>query len=119
MSPHTPMQLQIEIVRALGWLGTLIGLDYLRSCLNQQSSVTLCQEIVTVMGRVEQPNLKGLATEILIEVLQSGHQAIQYPKVKQAIALSLGQLGDVRAITPLIQTIGSRCGGKTARDCGA
>ena len=105
MSPHTPMKLQIEIIRALGWLGRLIGLDYLRSCLNQQPSVTLCQEIVTVLGRVEQPNLKGLAAEILSEVLQSGHQAIQYPKVKQAIALSLGQLGDVKAITPLIQLL--------------
>ncbi len=104
MSPHTPMKLQIEIIRSLSWLGTLTGLEYLRSCL-QQSSVTVCQEIVTVLGRVEQPNLRGLAVEILIEMLQSDHPATEYPSVKQAIALSLSQLGDVRAIAPLIQLL--------------
>lgn len=105
MSPHTPIKLQIEIIRSLSWLGTLTGLEYLRSCLSQQSSVTLCQEIVTVLGRVEQPNLRGLAAEILIEMLQSDHPATDYPTVKQAIALSLSQLGDVRAIAPLIQLL--------------
>lgn len=110
MSPHTPIKLQIEVVRGLGWLGTVTGLKYLRSCLNQQPSVTLWQEIVTVLGRVEQPNLRGEAAEILSGVLQSDHQAIQYPTVKQAIALSLGQLGDVRAITPLIQLLAADAG---------
>jgi len=104
-SPHTPIKLQIEIVRALGWLETVTGLEYLRSCLNQQSLVRVWQEIVTVLGRVEHPDLRTKAAEILSEILQSAHPATQYPSVKQAIALSLGQLGDIRAIEPLIQQL--------------
>ena len=104
-SPHTPIKLQIEIVRALGWLETVTGLEYLRSSLNQQSLVRVWPEIVTVLGRVEHPDLRTKAAEILSEILQSAHPATQYPSVKQAIALSLGQLGDVRAIEPLIQQL--------------
>jgi len=105
MSPHTPINLQLEIVRALGWLGTAIGLEYLGSCLNQQASATLAEEIITVLGRVEAPNLSSLAVGILMELLQSNHPVIQEPRVKQSIALSLGQLGDMRAIEPLIQML--------------
>lgn len=102
-SPLTPVSLQIEIVRALGRVGTQTGLGYLRQALNQLESVTLWQEIVTVLGRVEQP-LTTKAAEILIEML-SGHPATQHQNVKQAIALSLGQLGEIQALAPLIQLL--------------
>lgn len=104
-SPNTPIKLQIEIVRALGRVGTATSLEYLHSFLNQLESVTVWQEIVTVLGRVEQPDLTARATEILIEMLKSGHRATQSPSVKQAIALSLGQLGEMQAIDPLIQLL--------------
>jgi len=103
-SPLTPVALQIEIVRALGRVATQTGLGYLRQALNQLESVTLWQEIVTVLGRVEQP-LTTRAAEILIEMLKSGHPATQHQNVKQAIALSLGQLGEIQALAPLIQLL--------------
>jgi len=105
LSPHTPLNLQIEIVRALGWLATATSLEYLGSCLNQQLSAELLQEIVTVLGRVEAPTLASFATQMLLDLLQSAHLVTQEPRVKQAIALSLGQLGDMRAIEPLIQLL--------------
>ena len=106
MSPHTPTKLQIEIIRCLSWLETLTGLECLHSCLkNLHSSVTVCQEIVTVLGRVEQSSLRGSASKILIEMLQSAHPATEHSSVKQAIAFSLSQLGDVGAIAPLIQLL--------------
>jgi len=104
-SPHTPMNLQIEIVRSLGRLGTVKSLEYLNSCLNQQMSTELAQEIVTVLGRVEEPILASVSARILMELLQSTAPATQASSVKQAIALSLGQLGDVQAIEPLIQML--------------
>jgi HEAT repeat protein len=103
-SPLTPFSLQIEIVRALGRVGTQTGLGYLRQALNQLESVTLWQEIVTVLGRVEQP-LMTRAAEILIEMLKSGHPATQHQNVKQVIALSLGQLSEIQALDPLIQLL--------------
>lgn len=101
-SPHTPLPLQTEIVRALGRVGTTTSLEYLYSCLNQQLSVTVWQEIVTVLGRVEQPELKTKAAQILIVMMKSSHTD---ESVKSAIALSLGQLGKMQAIEPLIQLL--------------
>lgn len=102
---NTPVPLQIEIVRALGRVGTESGLEYLRSCLSQQLSMTVWQEIVTVLGRVEQPDLKALATETVIQMLKSDRSANQHESVKQAIALTLGQLGEIQAIDELIQML--------------
>jgi HEAT repeat protein len=108
LSPITPVSLQIEIVRALGRVGTQRSLEYLRSALNQLESSALWQEIVTVLGRVEQP-LRTKAAEILIELL-SGHPAIEHENIKSAIALSLGQLGEIQALEPLIQLLASNTG---------
>lgn len=101
-SPHTPITLQLEIIRALSWLGTNSSLEYLRQALLQSSSETLWQEIVTVLGRVQQPQLTTIAAEILLEMLQALHPAAEIARVKCAIALSLGQLGKMQAIEPLI-----------------
>lgn len=102
-SCNTP-SLQIEIVRALSRVGTATGLNCLRLCLNQQLSVTVWQEIVKVLGQVE-PDLTSKSAEILIYMLKSGHLATQQESVKQAIALSLGQLGEIQAIEELIQLL--------------
>jgi len=101
ISSHTPITLQLEIIRALVWVGTLSGLEYLQQALNQTKSEILCQEIVTVLGRVEKPQLVTKATEILLELLKSQHPATEVPHIKSAIALSLGQLGSQQAISSL------------------
>ncbi|MBD2386228.1 HEAT repeat domain-containing protein [Cylindrospermum sp. FACHB-282] len=101
-SPHTPISLQLEIIRALSWLGTTNSLEYLQQVLNQTLSETLWQEIVTVLGRVQQPQLKIRAAEILLDILQAFHPATKNASFKSAIALSLGQLGKMQAIEPLI-----------------
>lgn len=102
-SPNTPVALQIEIVRALGIIATENSLEYLRSSMDRLASVVVWQEIVTVLGRVEHLNSK--AVEILLELLLSRHQATQHASVKQAIALSLGQLGEIKALESLIHLL--------------
>ena len=103
-SSHTPA-VQIEIVRSLGRVGTENSLEYLRDSLERLASKTIWQEIVTVLGRIEQQQLKPLAAEILIELLKSHHPATENANVKQAIAMSLGQLGEIIAIDQLIQLL--------------
>lgn len=100
--PNTSIKLQLEIIRALSWLGTASSLAYLQQAFNQSTSETVWQEIVTVLGRVQQPQLTTLATEILLAILQSNHPATEIANIKNAIALSLGQLGCIQAIEPLI-----------------
>ncbi|HCF30609.1 MAG TPA: PBS lyase [Cyanobacteria bacterium UBA11049] len=105
MSPHTPVKLQLEIIRALSWIETPSSLEYLQLALNQLQSVTLWQEIVTVLGRVQQKELTAQAASILLEMLELRHRAVEIAAIKSAIALSLGQLGRIEAIEPLIELL--------------
>jgi HEAT repeat protein len=107
-SPTTPIQLQIETVRALSWMETATALAYLHQTLIAESYNTnslVCQEIVTVLGRVEKPELKALAAGILSDLLASNHPAVQSAGIKQSLALGLGKLGDMRALDVLIKLL--------------
>jgi HEAT repeat protein len=97
ISPHTPITLQLEIIRALIWVETLSGLEYLQQALNHTASATLWQEIVTVLGRVHKPELTTAATAILLNMLSFQHPATKITSIRSAIALSLGQLGSPQA----------------------
>ena len=109
LHPATPVELQIETVRALSWMETATALAYLQPTLiagftNTNSPV--CQEIVTVLGRVEKPELKAAAAEILIDLLNTGHPAVHSPQIKKSLALGLGKLGDMRGLDALIPMLG-------------
>lgn len=108
-SPTTPVELQIETVRALSWMETATALEYLQQTLIAEfynTNSPVCQEIVTVLGRVEKPELKAKAAEIMIELLKTGHPAVQSARIKQSLALGLGQLGDMRGLDALISMLG-------------
>ncbi len=108
-SPHTPLPLQLETVRALGWAGSMQALEYLHQALSLPVTTTapptLYQEIITVLGRWADPDLKPRTSEILINALASTHEAINHPLVKQAIALALGHLAQPVALPSLVQLL--------------
>jgi HEAT repeat protein len=107
-SPITPVELQIETVRALSWSETAAALEYLQQTLIAEfynTNSLVCQEIVTVLGRVEKPELKAKAAEIMMDWLKTGHPAVESVEIKQSLALGLGQLGDMRALDVLIQML--------------
>ncbi|MDQ2099916.1 MAG: HEAT repeat domain-containing protein [Tychonema bourrellyi B0820] len=107
-SATTPIQLQIETIRALSWMETATALEYLEKALiasNYHIHPTVCQEIVTVLGRWSKPELKSDAAKILINFIESNHPAVEDAGIKQSLALALGQLGDMRALDVLIQLL--------------
>lgn len=99
-SPLTPIGLKIEIIRALSWMETEAALDYLQEGL-LWGSESICIEIISVLGRIESLSLKPKATQIIIDFLHSGQAIYQETLIKQAIALSLGQLGESTGIDSL------------------
>ncbi len=126
ISPQTPITLQLETIRALSWMATPSSLEYLQTAFHQSTSETIWQEIVTVLGRVQKPQLTTTAAEILLEILRcllyetlgeqraslrdaprtlTQHPATKITHIKSAIALSLGQLGKIQAIEPLISLL--------------
>ncbi|KAF3887544.1 MULTISPECIES: HEAT repeat domain-containing protein [Nostocales] len=103
VSPHTPTRLQLEAIRALSWIGTLSGIEYLQQAFYQLEVPTVWQEIVTVLGRVSHLVLQNKATEVLLEIVQKNHPSLEISSIKSAIALSLGQLGNKQAVSTLTQ----------------
>ncbi|HEY9837022.1 MAG TPA: HEAT repeat domain-containing protein, partial [Vampirovibrionales bacterium] len=110
-SPATPIPLQIQAVRALAWMGTPEALEYLEKALvsrdKNNSSPEVIAEIVSLLGRVEVPQLKPKAAQMLIELLKrkpkiSGRDSLRR---EQAIASALGYLGQKTSIEPLIQLL--------------
>ena len=106
LSPATPVPLQIEVALALSWIGTIEAVEYLRQAL-LAASPALAQEMITILGRSEQPETARRAGEILIEALKSDLPTLQNPGIQQAAALALAQLGDRRATDFLIELLAS------------
>lgn len=111
-SPHTPFPLQTEVVRALSWIGTPYAIEQLQTCLHTmnneepaETSLALRHEIFSTLGRIEATPSKPKAAEVLLEQLKSVPSPTQDLRSKQMIALSLGQLGQLEAIDPLIQLL--------------
>jgi HEAT repeat protein len=96
-SPATPVWLKLQLVRSLSWIETEGALEYLQEGL-RWSDGEVCQEIITVLGRKQVPNLRHKASQILLDFLNSEQQSLQQPKIKQALALSLGELGNSDAL---------------------
>jgi len=107
-SPATPIPLQVAVVRAFPPLPAT--LEYLHQELTS-TGVEVCQEVITVLGRIEQPDLKPQATQILLEFIHSQHPATQHNRIKQSLALALGQLGEQSALNPLIHLLSDVDGG--------
>nr|WP_238393371.1 HEAT repeat domain-containing protein [Myxacorys almedinensis] len=102
-SPHTPERLSIEITRALVWSDQPDALRQIHQALTELAlpdGVRL--EMVTALGRIDDRDLKRQATHILLEILNQDSKFAKSAMGRQAIALSLGQLGDQRSIEPLI-----------------
>jgi HEAT repeat protein len=104
-SSLTPIPLQITAVRALGWIELPQTLDYLQQLLFSTATIEVAQEIVSALGRMEQPALAFPAAEILIKWLSSSDLLVQQPGLKSSIVLSLGQLGNPHALEPLIEML--------------
>jgi HEAT repeat protein len=112
-SATPPLPLKRDGVRALAWIETPVSLNYLQQIFQQadKGSIektdqqSLCQEIVQVLGRVNQPEMKELATDILVSLLHHSQIVVQSIQIQQLIASALGQLGQTQAIDPLIQLL--------------
>ncbi|NES02064.1 MAG: HEAT repeat domain-containing protein [Okeania sp. SIO2F4] len=106
-----PFFLKIDAVRALGWIETQVSLEYLQNLLGYNFLVEgddreqIVNEIIRVLGNLEKPELKPLATDILIEFIASNNPSLESGCVKKSLALALGYLGNIHALDYLIQLL--------------
>ena len=97
---NAPLFLKQEAIRALNWSNSFIALDYLKESL-YSNDIALSKEIINVLGRQESVKLKSYAAEILIDFVNSELEITHQLGIKQVVATSLGELGDLRALTHL------------------
>ncbi|MGL5942150.1 MAG: HEAT repeat domain-containing protein [Waterburya sp.] len=87
----TPTVLKLDLVKALGWSELSSAIDYLQQALiNSEELVT--QEIITVLGRINSPQLKSQAAQVLVNFWQQHKHQSNSPEIMQALATSLGEL---------------------------
>ncbi|MEB3233111.1 MAG: HEAT repeat domain-containing protein [Leptolyngbyaceae bacterium] len=99
-----PAALKLEIVRALIWTNTPDGLQHLGHYLQTHTAkAEIYQEIAVMVGRVEAGSLHRQATELLLDILTHHSLTQQSAMLRQAIATSLGQLGQPEAKAALTQ----------------
>lgn len=107
-SPHTPLALQRDSIRALGWIGSQMALTTLQTLLLDSPpdySTEVYQDIVETLGRWPDPALQAIAAQGLMESLSSAALIQQNPQLRQSIALILGHLKQPQALDPLIQLL--------------
>jgi HEAT repeat protein len=97
---NAPLFLKQEAVRALNWSNSFTALDYLKEIL-YSNDIALSKEIINVLGRQESVELKSYAAEILIDFVNSELEITHQSGIKQVVATSLGELGDLRALSHL------------------
>jgi len=102
---NSQVNLQLEILRQLGWIDRPSILDYFQWGLDH-GSPQLWLEIVTILGRVE--ICKPRACSILGEMLTSNHPATARAEIRQAMAVSLGQLREPAGQVSLNQLLHDR-----------
>ncbi|OLP17307.1 hypothetical protein BST81_15975 [Leptolyngbya sp. 'hensonii'] len=101
---ETPAALHLEIIRALSWIRVPESLSYLRQALLQYTAnSSLTREIVVALGRFKQPELQPIAVETLLDLCYSSRYQGCELEIKQAITVSLGELGHPQGIECLIQ----------------
>ncbi|ELS04488.1 HEAT repeat-containing protein [Xenococcus sp. PCC 7305] len=95
-SPHTPIALKLDLVRALGWSEIDLALEYLQQALLTEIDLVI-QEIIRILGRISVAKLQEQATKILVDFWHSITENNRNPDLKQALAISLGELGKTQA----------------------
>ena len=95
-SQHTPIALKLDLVRALGWSEIDLALEYLQEALLTEIDL-VNQEIITILGRISASNLQEKATQILVDFWNSFPENSINSNLKQVIAMSLGELGQIQA----------------------
>jgi HEAT repeat protein len=101
-SHATPTPLKIILVRALSWIETEEVLNYLQESLSIEDDL-VTQEIITVLGRIEKPDFKFKASQILVDFFDYFTIQQQNCNFKQFLAMSLGELGSSQGINVLNQ----------------
>ncbi|EAZ90173.1 HEAT repeat domain-containing protein [Crocosphaera chwakensis] len=96
----TPIKLKKTVIQALIWTESPKALTYLKQALFTEN-LEVCQIIINLLGTQKSEPIRHQVSQILVNFLSSNCLVSQELKIKQAVAVSLGELGGETAITCL------------------
>lgn len=96
-SPHTPVPLQISLIRALGWIKSPLSIDCLGKSLSLVSYPSAI-EIIRIFGRMSDYSPLSELVTILLDFYHGDSPFLQETEVLQALCYSWKQLKAVEAI---------------------
>jgi HEAT repeat protein len=97
---RTPATLRAQAILGLGWIGTEAAITTLGSLLSV-ASPDLASEIIASVSRTEQERI--YASQVLLAYLTTDRLSAS---LKQEIATALGNLGNIQAVSELVQLLG-------------
>lgn len=100
-SPHTPIPLQVETIRAVSWMQTEEAIAVLQQHFQASIDESVIQEILVALGRTEADDLKPIAAKVLSESIAT----LPSSTLQQTAALSLGQLEQADSIESLVHLL--------------
>lgn len=108
-SPLTPAPLRPVLCRSLGWFPHPAALTALQETLRSTPDTALALEIISLLGRMDAPDLISQASQILQDLLTqtvpNPPQILEVPAIRRAIAHSLGQLHHPSALACTAQLL--------------
>jgi HEAT repeat protein len=96
----TPPSLRSQAILGLGWIGTKAAISTLGSLL-AISPPDLASEIIASMSKTEHE--RTYASQVLLAYLATDRLSAN---LKQEIAIALGNLGNIQAVSDLVQLLG-------------
>jgi HEAT repeat protein len=97
---RTPATLRAQAILGLGWIGTEAAITTLGSLLSV-ASPDLASEIIASVSKTEQERI--YASQVLLAYLTTDRLSAS---LKQEIATALGNLGNIQAVSELVQLLG-------------
>ena len=99
----TPYPLQETIVKVLGWIAIPESIE----CLGRficQDNLLLAGEIIKILGRISQPELKPIVITILSNFYHHKSANLSQPQILQSLCYSFTQLQSLEAL-PILEEI--------------
>jgi HEAT repeat protein len=97
---RTPATLRAQAILGLGWIGTEAAIATLGSLLSV-ASPDLASEIIASVSKTEQERI--YASQVLLAYLTTDRLSAS---LKQEITTALGNLGNIQAVSELVQLLG-------------
>jgi HEAT repeat protein len=101
----SPLLLQIDAIRSLGWIGTPPALEALQHCCETSPALPIQQELIAILGRWTDTTTVSQAAQWLVRQLHALSPA--QTELQATIALALGQLQHPLALDPLTRLLAS------------